>query len=96
MPCSGCPKPLGVTRSGIQEAYMPQMCFNYPPDVPPSSPGDLRRMPYPCFSYPVEVPRRMPAACCFGYPVDAALGVRNRDDAQPGLRRMPISSCFRY
>jgi hypothetical protein len=75
---------------------MPQMCFSYPPDVPPSGPSDLRRMPYPCFSYLVEVPRRMPATYCFGYPVDAPPGARGRDAAQPGLRRMPISGCFRY
>jgi hypothetical protein len=78
---------------------MPHMCFSYPPDVPQPGPGDLRRMPFACFSYPAEVPRRMPAGSCFGYPVDAPLGVSNRraaPTALPGLRRMPTSSCFRY
>jgi hypothetical protein len=75
---------------------MAQMCVSYSPEVPPPSPGDLRRMPYPCFSYPVEVPRRMPAGCCFSYPNNVRLGTGNRDAAQPGLRRLPISSCFRH
>ena len=89
-------------------------CFSYPGHVPPSTgnrnatqpalPG-LAGMGYPCFSYPsgpcfsypADVPRSMPLPC-FSYSVDASLGVRNRDAAQPplpGLRSMP-AACFSY
>jgi hypothetical protein len=81
--------------TGIRDAARP---------VPPG----VRQMPYsscfsyptgPCFSYPADVPRRMPVMPCFSYSVDASLGVRNRDAAQPplpGLRRMPGGTCFSY
>lgn len=89
---------------------MPQTCFNYPADVPPSLPG-LRRMPLICFSYPADVlpgapdrdaaratprgPEKMGYPCfsypamCFSYPADAP-------PAPSGLRKMPITTCFRY
>jgi hypothetical protein len=77
---------------------MPNMCFSYPPEVPPDSqnlsaarpaPAGLRRMPFPCFSYP---------QMCFSYPDDVPAGTRNPDAAEPSLRdprRMP-HTCFRY
>lgn len=74
-------------------------CFSCPADVPPS-PSDQRTMPIGgCFGYPGEVPRTMPLTCCFSYSVNASPGGRNRDIAQPslpGLRSMPIGTCFRY
>ena len=93
---------------------MPNICFSYQADVPagirnrgaaqPAPPG-LAGLGYPCFSYPsgpcfsypADVPRSMPLPC-FSCSVDASLGVRNRDAAQPplpGLRRMP-GICFSY
>jgi hypothetical protein len=75
---------------------MPHMCFSYPTDVPvgPGNrdaaravPRDPREVGYPYFSYPQS---------CLGYPDDIRLGAGNRDAAQPDLRRMPISTCFRY
>jgi hypothetical protein len=75
---------------------MPHTCFSYPADVSVgtgnrdatrATPRDLRRMPLPCFSYPQT---------CFGYPDDVRLGTESRDAAQPDLRRMPSSTCFRY
>jgi hypothetical protein len=84
------PDPPGLRRMPYGSG-----CFRYEADVPPG----LRRMPdSACFSYPADVPRRMPVAPCFSYSVDASLGVRNRDAAQPplpGLRRMP-AACFSY
>jgi hypothetical protein len=76
---------------------VPQACFNYPADVPPSLPG-LRRMPLICFSYPADVapgPEKMGYPCfsypamCFSYPADAP-------PAPSGLRKMPTTTCFRY
>ena len=94
---------------------MPNPCFSYSADVPPSTSIRNATQPAlpgpagigypcfsyptgPCFSYPADVPRRMPVLPCFSYSVDASLGVRNRDAAQPplpGLRRMP-AACFSY
>jgi hypothetical protein len=86
---------------------MPLPCFSYPAEVPRRMPGgscfsypagspkrdatratprDPRRG-YPCFSYPLM---------CFSYPDDVWLGTGNRDAAQPGLRRMTNTACFRY
>jgi hypothetical protein len=78
---------------------MPNICFSYPADVPPSL-RELRTMPIGgCFSYPGDMPRTMPITSCFSYSVNASPGERNRNTAQPslpGLRRMPAGSCFRY
>ena len=83
---------------------MPVPCFSYPADVPAGSEGrdvarpnlrGLRRMPYACFSYVADTPRSMPFAC-FSYSADVPLDARKPDAAPTGLRRMPISSCFRY
>jgi hypothetical protein len=75
---------------------MPHTCFSYPADVPAGTanrgvaravPRDPRGVGYPCFSYP---------QACFGYPDDVRLGTGSRDAAQPDLRRMPLTCCFRY
>jgi hypothetical protein len=70
---------------------MSKLCFSFPVDAPPGNgPGhavplalrDPLKMPYSCYSYPGDTPRG-----------------GNSSAAQPplpGLRRMPISMCFRY
>jgi hypothetical protein len=83
---------------------MPVPCFSYPANGPTGSEGrhvarpnlrDPRRMPHSCFGYVADTPRSMPFAC-FSYPADVPLDARRPDAAPPGLRKMPISICFRY
>src|SRR6266567_9603957 len=68
-------RPQASVGFSNQEAYMPNICFSYPADVPPeitvggaAQPGlrDPRRMPAMCFSYQADVPRSMPLSC-FSY-----------------------------
>jgi hypothetical protein len=82
---------------------MPNPCFSYPAGPPPGSrtravpQSGLRRMPLICFSYQAAVPHSMPYSC-FTYPADAP-DAGNREAGSPGLpglRRMPVSPCFRY
>ena len=54
-------------------------------------------MPYPCYSYPATCYSY--SKLCFSYPDDMPRGGGNPTAAQPplpGMRRMPITTCFRY
>jgi hypothetical protein len=53
---------------------MPNICFSYPADVPPSL-REPRKMPIgSCFSYSGDMPRAMPITSCFSYSVNASPG----------------------
>jgi hypothetical protein len=76
-------------------------CFSYQAGgrslgaAQPVPPG-VRRMPLTCFTYSADRPVRVwgvtgcpVAGWCFSYPTDVP-------PAPSGLRRMPVSPCFRY
>jgi hypothetical protein len=91
------PVPVGLRRMPYSCFRYPLPCFSYPDNVlagirnrdaaEPTS-RDPRTMPSTCFRYEADTPRQMPHAC-FGYSPGAK-------PILPGLRRMPIGTCFRY
>ena len=101
----GTPRPSSPVTTGHHLPHRPEVRHLTPDaaglpeiwgrDVARPNLRGLRRMPYACFSYVADTPRSMPFAC-FSYSADVPLDARKPDVAPTGLRRMPISSCFRY
>jgi hypothetical protein len=69
---------------------MPYTCFSYEPDMSPGPGTQDAAQSAPSSR------RMMVTTHCFNYPADVQSDSRKLDDADPALRRMPISTCFRY